>query len=177
MSLIFKILLDPIHHRLAANIRLENKSFRQAATLWCKSKFFCIPFCIKNKDISILRNEVFATNSYYQMITTSGYQDIGIWQFRFVAKRQFLCYLKSLNILWVRRLTLNIPEERDQEELVLRELPQVGHNIVVGHWVLQDRDNVKLSRSTGHITESRKQEKSIISWLLGIPGPNLLNLS
>jgi len=51
-------------------------------------------------------------------------------------------------------LTLNIPEERDQEELVLGELPQVGHNIVVGHRVLQDRDDVKLPRSAGHITES-----------------------
>ena len=176
MSLIFKILLDPIHHRLAANIRLENKSFRQAATLWCKSKFFCIPFCIKNKDISILRNEVFATNSYYQMITTSGYQDIWIRQFSFVAKRQFLCYLKSLNILWIRRLPLDIPEERDEEELVLRELPQVGHDIVVGHRVLQDGDNVKLSRSTGHITESRKQDRSFISWLFSMQRPYLLNM-
>ena len=60
-------------------------------------------------------------------------------------------------------MPLDIPEERDEEELVLGELPQVGHNIVVGHRVLQDRDNVKLSRSTGHITESRKQERSIIS--------------
>ena len=97
------------------------------------------------------------------MITTSGCQDKGIRKFKFVTKRQFFSYLKSLNILWVRRLTLNIPEERDQEELVLGELPQVGHNIVVGHRVLQDRDDVKLPRSAGHITESWKQENQLLS--------------